>query len=192
MQGCVAIVILEVDGRRPLSQLLLDRDATVGIICGTRDMIIRNIMKPARILIMDDEETVRDFLAFAFKRLGCKVTAVKHGREAVAWYRHAMSRRSLDGSGDSGRSIEHPAENPTERYVDLIILDLIVRGGQGGVETLRQLRELDPDIRAVIMSGMSDDPVMVDPAAFGFWDVLEKPFSFNRLKELVNRIMEAS
>ncbi|HSC89001.1 MAG TPA: response regulator [Polyangiaceae bacterium] len=120
------------------------------------------------ILVMDDEPLLRDLLVDSLSALECKVEGAAHGDDAIALYRAAMER-----------------SDP----FDVVILDLTVRGGKGGAETLRELQAIDPNVRAIACSGYANDPIMCDHAAFGFADALEKPFRFAMLARVVRRLM---
>jgi len=63
-----------------------------------------------------------------------------------------------------------------------------VPGGLGGLETLQQLRRIDPAVRALVSSGYSRDPVMARYAEHGFCGVVSKPY---RLEELGAALDEA-
>lgn len=69
------------------------------------------------------------------------------------------------------------------------MLDLTVRSGKGGRETVRPLRNLLPELPIIASSGYSDDPVMADPALFGFSASLRKPFRLSELDELLARLI---
>jgi two-component system cell cycle sensor histidine kinase/response regulator CckA len=68
-----------------------------------------------------------------------------------------------------------------------VIMDLTIPGGMGGKEAIRHLLELDPQAVAIIASGYSRDPVMARFREYGFKDVIEKPFSNQRLSEALWR-----
>jgi DNA-binding NarL/FixJ family response regulator len=72
---------------------------------------------------------------------------------------------------------------------DLAILDLTIAGGMGGVETLAQLRKLQPALRAIASSGYSIDPVMADPTVFGFEGTLPKPYTRNDLIRTIRPLL---
>jgi signal transduction histidine kinase/CheY-like chemotaxis protein len=108
-----------------------------------------------RLLVMDDEEPVRDLLVRLLTRQGHAVTAVADGRQALAAWAAAAA---------GGRPF-HAA-----------IMDLTVPGGMGGREAMARLREIDPDARAIVTSGYSQDPVMADLRRHGFAAKLPKPF----------------
>ena len=69
------------------------------------------------------------------------------------------------------------------------LLDLTVRSGEGGRETVRPLRQLIADLPIIASSGYSEDPVMTDPAQFGFTASLHKPFRLNDLSDLLARLV---
>ena len=117
-----------------------------------------------RLLIMDDDEDLLEMSRLVLERCGFKVEAVTHGRAAVDAYERA-------------RTVGQP--------FGLVILDLTVMGGMGGVETMGHLRALDPQVRAVVSSGYSSDPVMSDYGDYGFVGVLPKPYQTRELEALV-------
>ncbi|MBK8164884.1 MAG: response regulator [bacterium] len=109
-----------------------------------------------RLLVMDDEEPVRDLLVRLLTRQGHLVTAVADGRQVLdAWSAAAAEGRPF-----------HAA-----------IMDLTVPGGMGGREAMARLREMDPAARAIVTSGYSHDPVMSDHGRHGFAAKLSKPFN---------------
>ncbi|MDX1389497.1 MAG: response regulator, partial [Acidobacteriota bacterium] len=108
-----------------------------------------------RVLVMDDDDSVRDAVRWMLESLGCVVTATSDGREAVARYIEASNHR---------------------RGFDVVILDLTVPAGMGGEETIRELRRIDPDVRAIVASGYANAPVIAHATEYGFRAVLSKPF----------------
>jgi DNA-binding NarL/FixJ family response regulator len=72
---------------------------------------------------------------------------------------------------------------------DAAILDLTVRGAMGGREAVRALRALDPEVRAVVMSGHSDDQVMQEYSQHGFKGALTKPFDREVLLDVLSRVL---
>ncbi len=124
-----------------------------------------------KILVMDDEEMVRHLLSKMLQRLGYEVVLTAEGNEAVAAYRNAMQ---------------------SDAPVDLAILDLTIQGGMGGKETIRKLLEIDPQVRAVISSGYSNDPVMADYRSYGFSGVMVKPYRKVELQEILRNMLNGS
>lgn len=126
--------------------------------------------KPGRILVMDDERPVLNTLSRMLTKLGYQVTAATDGHEAIAAYTR---------SKENGEPIE------------AVILDLTVPGGMGGEETLNRLRTLDPDIRAIVSSGYSNNPVMANHTAFGFKAMLAKPYATDQLVAALGEVMRS-
>lgn len=108
-----------------------------------------------RILIMDDEEDVRSVAMRLLKRLGYASEAVCDGGAALARYSDARK-----------------AGQP----FDVVMMDLTIPGGMGGIETIEQLRRIDPGVTAVVSSGYGDSAAMANFEQFGFQGVITKPF----------------
>lgn len=124
----------------------------------------------AKVLVMDDEYVLRVMIGRVAERMGCEVGLAAHGQEAV---------------DRAGRAIE--AGSP----FDLAILDLTVRGGTGGVEALRLLRQLDPKVKAIVMSGHVSSELLREYSRYGFQDVLQKPFDADHVERVLNRILKS-
>jgi PAS domain S-box-containing protein len=122
-----------------------------------------------KILIMDDEEAVRETAASVLQRIGYIVAFAEDGSQAIERYREARE---------------------TGEPFDLVIMDLTVPGGMGGREALTLLREIDPEVRAIVSSGYSNDPVMANYEEYGFAGVVCKPFRIQDLGLAVRRILE--
>jgi len=118
-----------------------------------------------RILVMDDEEMVRQVMGQILTYLGYEVVVAEDGDAAIARYREA-------------RDVARP--------FDLVILDLTVRGGMGGKQAIRKMRELAPDIRAIIATGYSNDPVVQSFRNYGFVGAITKPFTLMSLRSVVH------
>lgn len=123
-----------------------------------------------RILILEDDAPIRRLMAATLRRAGHEVVETKDGRETLAVYTDALRRG--------------------ERF-HLLICDLTIENGMGGVETMRRLLEIDPAVLAIVSSGYSDAPAMSSPAAFGFKGVLPKPYAPTELRAAVHRILSA-
>ncbi len=113
-----------------------------------------------RVLVMDDEAALREIVAHALGETGYTVTLTSDGQAAIDRYREA-----------------HAAGTPFK----LVLLDLTVRGGMGGLEALQALRAIDPAVKAVVMSGYSQEAVLRDYAKHGFRGALTKPFNLETL-----------
>ena len=120
-----------------------------------------------RILVMDDEEAIKDTLGKMLGFIGYEADFAGHGEEAIDIYRKAL----------------------TNEPYDAVILDLTIPGGMGGKETIRQLRALTPDIKAIVSSGYSSDPVMAEYRSHGFCGVIIKPYSMQDLSRVLGEIL---
>ncbi len=123
----------------------------------------------AKILLMDDEDTIRIIDGEMLASFGYLVSLAKDGQEAVELYQKAME---------------------TGEPYDVVIMDLTIPGGLGGIETMAILRRIDPEIKAVISSGYASDPVMSEYAKYGFSGVVTKPYKFDELLEVLNKVID--
>ncbi len=121
-----------------------------------------------RILVVDDDEMIRELLHHILEIGDFKVVAAPSGEEAIQHYRKARQ------------------EN---RPFDLVIMDLTIPGGMSGLETTRKLKELDPKARIIVSSGYSVDPVMSNYKKYGFCAVLKKPFQIQEVLDTTSRIL---
>ena len=127
------------------------------------------VMGKGKILIMDDEESLRILAGRILIRLGYTVEYAKHGQEAIVLYQEAKA------SGEP---------------FDAVIMDLTVPGGMGGKEAINKLLELDPEAKAVVTSGYSNDPVLANFRGYGFCGVIPKPFNIQDLSQVLSNITE--
>jgi PAS domain S-box-containing protein len=124
--------------------------------------------RKGRILVMDDEELVRDVAMGLIDALGHKVECAENGEVAIEKFRQARK---------SGKPF------------DVVILDLTIRGGMGGEEAIGKLREIDPDVTAIVSTGYSDNPVVSDYRSYGFTTYLNKPYTIHSLKESLDSLL---
>lgn len=129
--------------------------------------IIQKHEGQGKILIMDDHEPILDMAQKILNHLGYKTVVCMDGLEAVEKYREAYS-----------------SDDP----FDIVILDLTVPGGMGGVKTVIELLKINPDVKAVVSSGYSNDPIMANCKDYGFCGVLPKPYTTNQMSLLFNTI----
>jgi CheY-like chemotaxis protein len=122
-----------------------------------------------RVLVMDDDEVVRTLTVQKLLRLGYESEGASSGEEAVSKFRAAKE------AGDE---------------FDVVVLDLIVRGGMGGRDTIELLRKIDPNVRAVLTSGHAADPVLTNFWEYGFSGVVRKPFVIKELEVVIREAME--
>jgi len=118
-----------------------------------------------KVLVMDDNELVRDSLGQMLFSIGYVVEFASDGKEAVDIYKNAMASGHL---------------------FNAVIMDLTIPGGMGGKEAVRELLKIDPHVKAIVSSGYSYDPIMSKYRDYGFRAVLKKPYK--DMREL-NRIL---
>jgi PAS domain S-box-containing protein len=117
-----------------------------------------------RVLVMDDEAIVRDVAAEILGSGGYTVECARDGEEALKRFQRARAGC---------------------QPFDVVVMDLTIPGGMGGCETLAKLRETDADVRAVLSSGHSNDPIVANYRKRGFHSVLVKPYTADSLLEAV-------
>jgi len=121
-----------------------------------------------RVLVMDDEEMVRDVAAGMLRTAGYDVMLASDGNEAVEAFADAFR---------SGRRF------------DAVIMDLTVPGGMGGEEAVRRMQAIDPGVRAIVSSGYSNNPVMSHFRDHGFRGVVIKPYTVEQLTATVHDVL---
>jgi len=124
-----------------------------------------------RVLVVDDEDAIRDLVEFTLTRLGYKVWQAATALEGVNIYREKF---------EAG-----------ERF-DAVILDLTLPGGIGGKEALKKLIEIDPTVNAIVSSGYATDATMSRYQDFGFRGVIAKPYEAAELGKIVHDVIESS
>ena len=75
-----------------------------------------------------------------------------------------------------------------EKPFDAVILDLTVPGAMGGKEAIGRLREIDANVKDIVSSGYSIDPVMFNNDEYGFYSVVKKPYNLQKHGETLNQI----
>lgn len=119
-----------------------------------------------RVLFMDDEEVLQELVGAMLAHLGYEVVCAANGEEALARY----------GEGAP---------------FDAVIVDLTVPGGMGGYETVQRLRTVDPQVRAIVSSGYSNDPLMTHFQQHGFCGVIAKPYQMAELGKVLQDVIGA-
>lgn len=124
-------------------------------------------LEPKSILLVDDDENVRETTTLMIESLGSVVETAIDGKEAIQKYETAMKQ---------GTSF------------DIVVMDLTIPGGMGGEETIGKLLALDPSAKVVVSSGYSSDPVLANYSAYGFAGRLAKPFTLSELTEVLKEL----
>jgi two-component system, cell cycle sensor histidine kinase and response regulator CckA len=122
-----------------------------------------------RVLVLDDDPPVLEILGDILSYLDYDPVLTRRGEETVDAFR---------------------MQHLTGRPFDLVILDLTVKGGLGGREVVSLLMIIDPDVRALVSSGLMSDPVIENPRAYGFCGLIPKPFTVEELSEVLEKAMK--
>ena len=122
-----------------------------------------------KVLVVDDEEIIRITLGDILTKIGYEVKSVSDGREAIELF---------------------TSEKDRGQPFDIVILDLTIPGGMGGKETIVKLREIDPDVKAIVSSGYATDPVVATFKEHGFSGYLKKPYKASDLSMALGEILQ--
>jgi signal transduction histidine kinase/DNA-binding LytR/AlgR family response regulator len=137
-----------------------------GVVADPRFLAVKGHGR--QVLVMDDEEMMRLINKKMFEHYGCEVTLAVNGEEAVALYQEKL---------ESGNGF------------DLVLLDLWVNDGMGGLEAARMITALDPEATMVAISGDGGSEPMLRYAEYDFVAALAKPFSIDLVEDLVKRFL---
>ena len=121
------------------------------------------------VLVMDDQEMLREVAAAMLEDMGYRVLTAENGEQAVSTYRRAL----LDGES-----------------IQLLILDLTVPGGMGGAECARRIRQLDSGARMLVCSGHAADAILAQYPDHGFCGAISKPYVFEDLARAVDAALD--
>jgi len=111
---------------------------------------------------------IRDIAGIILDHLGYTASFAKNGEEAITRYKEALADRLP---------------------FDAVIMDLTIPGGMGGRETIKELLEIDPTVKALVSSGYSNDPIMSNYKAFGFKGVIIKPYIIEEISKALHTVI---
>ena len=124
-----------------------------------------------KILLMDDEDVVIKVGGRLLRHLGYKAEFAQDGAEAIELYKKAK---------ESGQPF------------NAVILDLVVPGAMGGKEAVKKLIKVDSEVKAIVSSGYSNDPVMAEYGKYGFSGVITKPYKIEELGQVLYRVIKGT
>jgi two-component system cell cycle sensor histidine kinase/response regulator CckA len=121
------------------------------------------------VLLMDDEESILQAYGRLLELNGFSVLTARDGNEALELYESAFSAHKI---------------------IDVVVIDLTIPQGMGGIETIHLLKKIDPDVRALVSSGFSQDPILTDYSRYGFVGAIPKPYSWKDLLSAIERVIQ--
>jgi len=157
-----------VDILLPVFQKSPSREKNRSVPLPEKKIVRSRVKESPLVLFMDDDPMIRHITEKILVRLGYTPVLAQNGEEAVEKYESLVS---------SGKTIA------------VVILDLEVKQGMGGIEAMALLTALNPKIKAIVASGYSKDSAMENCKAFGFADSLAKPISVLNLKEALEKLL---
>ncbi len=131
---------------------------------GSNTARLRRLRGTGTILVVEDEELLRDLVQELLSELGYQITTARDGVEAVELFRAVKGR------------------------FDLVLLDLVMPR-LSGLDCLEQLKEIDPHARVVLVSGMADTSQMTRASELGVTATVPKPYNAARLAEAVREAL---
>ena len=126
------------------------------------------LLNGRRILFMEDDGIIRLSVTRQLRDLKHEVEDAKDGNEMIKLYKKAME---------------------SDKSFDAVIMDLTIPGSMGGEEAIKELLKIDPDAKAIVASGYSNDPIMTNFSEYGFKGVVEKPFEIYELNETLQKVI---
>ncbi len=123
-----------------------------------------NTMKGA-VLVMDDQEMLREIAVAMLEELGYDVITAEDGEQAVDKYRQSLKQGAP---------------------IDLVIMDLTVPGGMGGADSAKNILKLDGNAKIMVCSGHAADEVVTHYQDYGFCGVIGKPYNFDELARAID------
>lgn len=121
-----------------------------------------------RILVLEDDEAIVKTLRYILNKAGFEAEYSTDGKETIQIYKKAMK---------SGKRF------------DAVMLDLTIPGGMGGKESMKKLKSIDPDIKAIVCSGYSENPVTANYDKYGFSDFISKPYQIYEIREKLSKLI---
>jgi two-component system cell cycle sensor histidine kinase/response regulator CckA len=124
-----------------------------------------------RILVMDDDAVIRGIIRSMLVESGYEIQVAGHGIQAIQYFEKAKASGSP---------------------FDAVILDLNITSGMGGDKALERLRVIDPEVKAILLTGDICHPVMNHYTILGFKTAVIKPFILDDLLQAIHRASDPS
>ena len=123
------------------------------------------------IMFVDDEDDIRELFKLNLQRLGYKTISASSGDEALKYYQQSLN--------DNNR-------------IDAVILDLSIPGSLSGKEIAKQMREINPNVKLIVSSGLSNADEMLNYRQHGFDAAIEKDFNREKMKQRLDQVLSDS
>ncbi|MBN1153390.1 PAS domain S-box protein [candidate division KSB1 bacterium] len=130
--------------------------------------IIQSDQIKGKVLVMDDDDLVREIIGEMLGEIGFECEFARDGHEVINLFQHARDEKAP---------------------FDLLIIDLIVKDGMNGKETISKLCEIDPDVKAIVSSGYSTDSILAEYRQYGFKGIVVKPYSIEDLYAVISNVL---
>jgi len=127
-----------------------------------------SVQKKKKVLVMDDEDMVRDIACQMVEYVGFSAIGTANGTDAVKEY-------AAQKNGGEGFAA--------------VIMDLSIPGGMGGKEAIVEILAIDKDVKAFVSSGYLTDPIMINYQDYGFSGVLPKPFDLVTIQQVLSPLL---
>jgi PAS domain S-box-containing protein len=124
-------------------------------------------IRSLKVLVMDDESVIGSMTVSMLESLGHHAVAVLDGKKAIDAYVNSMVNN--------------------EKF-DLVIMDLTVTGGMGGIQAIKELLKIDPSVISIVASGYGNDSAMAECESYGFKIALPKPYKIADLKKSIESL----
>lgn len=121
-----------------------------------------------KIMVMDDDEMVRDVAQSMLSQMGHEVVLVQDGIEALKVYKE---------------------ESNCDEPIDIVIMDLTIPGGMGGKDAVKEILSFDPKAKVIVSSGYSNDPIMANCQKYGFCASIVKPYQLQEFTRAINQVI---
>ncbi len=119
-----------------------------------------------KIMIMDDERSIRFFFKEFLSFYNYEIVEAKNGEEAIKKYKESIK------------------SDP----IDLLIMDLTIPGGMGGIDAIKKLKEINENVKAIVSSGYSNDDALTKPKKYGFSAAVAKPFEIQQMLKIIKKL----
>ena len=128
------------------------------------------VSKP-RIMVMDDEENVRELFRINLEKLGYDAVLANDGEQAVSYYQQSLQDKTP---------------------IDAVIMDLSIHGGMDGKDAAQKILDIDRNAKLIVSSGDSYGPVMTNYREYGFKSAIEKNFDRKKMASVIWQVLSSS